>query len=101
MPSTCQIIADQIGKPALFMMGAQNIIGGNNYLSFKIRGSKICTHIRVTLSHDDTYSVTFYKIQGTTIKRKEEINGVYIDKLREVIESNTGLYLSLGTMGQG
>lgn len=88
-------IKDQIGSRALFMMGAQNLTGSHNALSFKIRGSKLATHIRVTLDASDTYTVEFLKIRGTNIQKPATVCGVYAESLKLTIETHTGLALSL------
>jgi hypothetical protein len=87
-------IRNQIGHKAFFMLGAQNLMGDENSLSFKIRGSKMATHISVKLMPSDTYNVTFHKIRGTK-HTKVEVEDVYVDMLHDVIERNTGLYTSL------
>lgn len=92
-------IRNQIGHPAFVMMGAKNLIGGDDYLTFKIgRNAKRVTHIRVTLDPTDTYKVEFIKVgraPNFTTKTLAEFDGVYADMLHKMIEDNTGLYLSL------
>ena len=86
-------IRDQIGHQTFLMLGAQNLLGSEKGLSFKIRGSRKVSRIRIELAADDTYTVTFLKITGRALNVKtiatEE--GVYVDSLHRVIESNTGL----------
>jgi hypothetical protein len=91
---TANTIAAQIGQHSLFMMGAKNLIGSENALSFKISGSTF-THIRVELTPMDTYNVTFYKIRNVTIKNEVTVSGVYVDNLKAVISETTKLYLSI------
>ena len=93
-------INDQIGHRARVMMGAKNLMGDDNCLSFKIgRNPNNITHIKVTLDPSDTYTVDFIKIRKVkgTIYRTivETCSDVYVDSLHNVIESGTGLYLSL------
>jgi len=80
-----QIIRQQIGGGAMFMMGAQNLIAIENGLSFRVRGSNIANHITVVLKPSDTYIVTFNKIWGTKVKLVKEIEDVYCDQLRQII----------------
>jgi len=94
-------IQKQLGHKALVMMGAKNQAGGKNYLSFRIgRNAKGVNYIKITLTAMDTYDVEFGAIRGTNYKIKSEAKGIYADMLHDVIEKNTGMYLSLGTMGR-
>ena len=86
----------QIGKKAFFMLGAKNFIGDKDSLSFKIRGSKAVSHIKIKLNSMDLYDVTFYKIVGDEIKNEKTVPGLYFDMLHDTIEEETGLYTSLG-----
>ena len=88
-------ILNQLGNKALFMLGAVNIGLGHNYVSFKIRGSKKVTHIRIELNSLDTYDMTFYKVRGTDYKVVREYNQVYCDDLHRLIRQETGLNTSL------
>jgi hypothetical protein len=88
-------IYNQLGKKAMFMMGAKNIAGDNNSLSFKISGSPKYNFIKITLNSLDLYDVKFIKYFNYKITREVEVNNVYNDQLKDVIEKNTGLYLSL------
>lgn len=89
-------IRDQIGHPAFVMMGAKDLAGGSDNLQFKVgANAKKVTHVRVVLDPSDTYTVTFYKCRGASIKELAAQSLVYADQLRKVIETHTGLYLSL------
>ena len=89
-------IAAQIGNRAFFMMGAKNLLASERALQFKVgRNAKAVTHVTVTLAADDTYTVRFDRVRKYVAKPVAEVEGVYVDSLRQVIESNTGLYLSL------
>ena len=97
MENTLEIaktIQQQIGNKALCMMGAKNIAGSNNSLSFKICGSKI-THIKIKLNGLDLYDITFYTIRYCQIKSEEIVENVYAEDMHKLIETKTGLYLSL------
>jgi hypothetical protein len=90
-------IKKQIGSKALYMLGAKNLAGDTNSLSFKISGSKFFTHIRISISLNslDLYDVTFIKIRKFDIVNKKEVKGIYNDMLHKVIEQETGLYTSI------
>jgi len=94
-------ISKQLGNKALTMMGAKNLVAGKNDLSFRIgRNSKGVNYVKITLNSMDTYDVEFGNIRGMNYKIKKAVDGVYVDNLHDVIEKNTGMYLSLGTMGR-
>ena len=83
------------GKQFIAMTGAQYITydgkASSPNLSFKFRGSKIATHVKIALDVMDTYTVTFYKIRGAAIKTVKEWDGVYNDMLRDIFTTTTGL----------
>jgi len=93
-------IRNQIGHKALYMMGAKHIAGDEKSLRFKIRGSKRVNYIKVTLNSMDTYDIEFGKIWGRGYKVIAEKHLVYNDMLHAIIETETGLCFSLGTMGK-
>jgi hypothetical protein len=101
------MISAQIGQRAFVMMGATNLLGGESHLQFKIgsNGKKV-THVTVTLTGDDLYTVRFDRVTkigfnaktGATtggVKMLREVESVSVDQLRNVISDNTGMYLSL------
>ena len=89
-------IQKQLGQKAFVMMGAKNLVGGKDYLSFKIgRNSKGVNYIKITLTPMDLYDIEFGAIRGTTYKVKYEAKGVYADMMHKIIEDNTGMYLKL------
>ncbi len=94
-PSVAQIIVGQLGRKALFMMGAKDLMAAPAALTFKIRGSKFCNQIQISLAADDTYTISFFKIRGISLRLIENCEGVYVDSMHQLISSKTGLYLSL------
>lgn len=93
-------IARQIGQRALFMLGARYLVGGPDVLTFQItRSPKRVTHVRVTLTPADLYRVEFLRCaRGISSKPPitvSELDGVYADSLRMVLERHTGLAVSL------
>jgi len=89
-------IRKQLGNKAIAMMGAKNLVGGDKYLSFRIgRNSKGVNYIKITLTSMDLYDIEFGNIRGMNYKVKYEAKGIYADMMHDVIEQNTGMYLSL------
>jgi hypothetical protein len=107
MSNVANIIAEQIGNRAFAMMGAKNLLGGPSHLQFKIgtNGKKV-THVTVTLTADDLYTVRFDRVTkigfnaktGAVtggVKQLQEVERVDVGQLRRIISEGTGLYLSL------
>lgn len=96
---TARTIAQQIGGRALFMMGARNLTDTGRGLAFKImRNARRVTHVAVYLEPTDTYEVRFLRQKRAPnfgVEVMAEFDGVYFDQLRGLIESETGLALSL------
>lgn len=90
-----QTILDQIGSRAFYMMGTRHKLGGENFLSFDIRGCSKFNKIQVTLEPLDTYKVEFFKFRAFERIRYQSFEGVYADDLHRLIESTTGLALTL------
>ena len=92
-------IASQIGNRAFAMMGASNLMTSGSGLSFKVgRNPKGVTHVKVTLDPSDTYTVEFLRcsLRAKNIRKVlGTFDDVYAEDLRELIESETGLALSL------
>lgn len=88
-------IRDQIGNKALYMLGAKNLVGGENFLQFKIRGSQTVNMIKITLDPSDTYTMEFFKVRVPNCKLVKVIHGAYWDDLNRNIEQVTGLYTKL------
>ena len=86
------------------------MIGARNFLALsetdKIRGGVSFTLpafgkprvnvIKIELNGGDLYDVYFYFLRAGKLKTVAEEKDVFCDQLREVIERNTGLYLSMG-----
>lgn len=94
-----EIISQQIGRKAFFMLGAKDLVGSESekFLQFKIgRNAKSVTHVRVTLTPADTYTVTSYRVRASkgipVTKTLESVDDVYVENLHDVIESLTGMY---------
>jgi len=93
-------IAKQIGGGALYMIGARNKIGFNEKMGgLMFKTMKVAkgnaNFVKITLAYDDTYDVKFSYIYGMKEKVITELEGVYFDQLRSLIEKYTGLYTKL------
>ncbi len=104
-----ETILAQMGgmKRLALMIGAKDWVGGENYLQFGFKGSRWANKCTVTLDANDTYTMEFFKfprdpmkITKTSFNAVSSDDGLYCDMLVKVFESETGLYLSLGTMKQ-
>jgi hypothetical protein len=83
------------------MIGATNFLGSANSLQFRFAAPATngANSVRIVLDASDTYTVEFYKIGHAPKVECTKINSVsfvYDDQLVPVIESETGLRLSLG-----
>jgi hypothetical protein len=96
-------IREQIGRRALFMLGAKELLGDETSLRFKIgRNAKSVSHIKVIYHAGlDTYEVQALRMRrpkGSPIpetKVLESTSDVYVDSLHTVIESLTGMHTSI------
>ena len=86
-------ILDQLGGESFVMTsGATGLIGSADSLTFKLgRNPKRVTHVRVTLTRDGVYDMTFF----TTSKGPQSHDGIHREMLQEVFGANTGLYRAL------
>lgn len=84
------------GNRFVVMTGAKNFSTSGTNLSFKVgKNAGKVPHINIKLDDNDTYTVTFSNIRGTSIKTIKECDGVYCDMLRDVFEETTGMATSL------
>jgi len=86
------------------MTGVKNLIysdgkdGDGRYLAMKLpRNKSKATHLRITLTPADLYTMEFEKYNTRTLDRKvvDRHEMVYADKLQDVFTEVTGLYTSL------
>ena len=103
---TCEIantiLAQLGGNRFIAMTGAKDFLGLKHGLSFKLRRNDSgVNYVRIDLTPDDTYTVTFAKIthRGTKVTDKGTYEGIYADMLRGLFTRVTGMETSLGTMG--
>jgi hypothetical protein len=86
------------GSKFIVMTGAKDISYNPTSLMFKIPLSNKINHVKIELLPNDTYKVTFGSIRSVNYKVIKEFEDVYNNKLRELFESNTGLYTSISEM---
>ena len=94
-------IKNQLGNEALMLMGAYHLAADEKTLSFKIKGCRKIKHISIALNSMDTYDVKFTTWRKYDVKVVAELPNIYNDQLHEVIERQTGLYLSLVPKASG
>lgn len=75
-------------------VGAKDFVSDGNTLRFRFKGSKVATHLSITLNSLDTYDLKFLKVWGKDVKTVKEFENIYADQLVEIFEETTGLYLS-------
>ncbi len=90
-----ETIRAQLGRGALMMLGAKDLLTIENGLQLTIRGSKIANKIRIVLDPSDTYTVSFYRVRAGSCVEVASVPGVYVDSLHKTIETATGLYTSI------
>jgi hypothetical protein len=91
-----QIIAQQLGHKALFMIGAKNLVAGKDYLQMRLgRNSGGWTALKIALNGLDLYDLTFYKIRKLKVTKEKTIDNIYCDQLRDIIETETGMVTNL------
>lgn len=91
------IIAQLGGRKFCMMTGAKNLVGSTNSIQFAIgAGAKNkINKVRVVLDADDTYTVEFFNIRGTTVKTVAKHEGVYCDMLQDIFTIETGFYCTM------
>lgn len=84
------------GNKFVAMTGAKNFGYFQNSMSFKLpRAKNGIKFVRITLNSMDLYDIEFIKARGYNISIVANIKDVYNEDLKEVVERETGLCLSL------
>lgn len=91
--SVAMTISSQLGGSRFrAMTGAHSFTAGPDRLQFGLpKGLKVV----VVLDPSDTYTVSLYRVRGSSIKLVSEADGVYADSLRNTFTRMTGLEVSL------
>lgn len=96
------ILAQLGGNRLSVMTGAKSFTyDARGSLSFRLpsRFAKDgINYVKVELTDEDLYNLTFGSIRGTSYKVKATVEGAYSDMLQNLFRNATGLELSLGTM---
>jgi hypothetical protein len=88
-----QTILAQLGAESFVMTSAAtSLVANADSLTFKLgRNPKRVTHVRVTVTGDGLYDMTFFTIG----KGPQSHDGIHREMLQEVFVANTGLYKAL------
>lgn len=96
-----QVILQQLGGAGRLqvMTGAKSIAACDRGVQFKVNGrhpteGKV-SHVRITLTPEDTYTVEYIRVHGGNVKTLDTSEHLYADMLKNDFEHNTQLYLSL------
>lgn len=91
-----QTILEQLGGNRFKVMtGAHSFCAEtDNSLIFKLPKRGCTFGVKIRLTPEDTYEVSFITVRNGKVK-SEVVDGVYCDMLREVFENHTGLRTSL------
>ena len=94
------VVLQQLGGQGRLkaMLGAKNFsqCKDENRVEFRIgRNAKGVSIVRITLTPEDTYNVEFGRIRKFDYKVLSSVEGIYCDMLKEVVEENTGMFLTL------
>ncbi len=73
---------------------------GGVAFKFPNRARSKPNYLKIILDPSDTYTVEFGRTRGYDYRVLRSRSGVYVSQLRPLIEAETGLQLSLGTMGR-
>lgn len=90
-------ILDQLGGHLKAMIGAYNVFShteGALSFRFKARAQNQSNYCKITLVND-TYTVEFKSIRGTSIKDKGKFEDIYDNMLKSLFERETGLCLTM------
>jgi hypothetical protein len=91
------IILQQLGgNRFVAITQAKNMVGDTNSLMMSIgRNSSKANKFRVTLMPSDTYKIEFFQFRSLDLKVLKVYEDVYVDNLRSIFTSYTGLDTSL------
>lgn len=91
-----EILAQLGGNRFLAMTGAKDLVGGEDYLAFRLparfaKGG--INKVKITLTDADLYKVESFKMKrhGLDVVTIAEDDGIYCDRLAETFTAQTGL----------
>lgn len=99
--TVAKTILEQLGGNQFrSMTGARDFVSSDKSLWMKLGSGAKCdgktvTHFRVDLEANDTYTLRFSFLRGTTTKELKVVTDVYAEDLRCFFEQNTGMRTSL------
>lgn len=82
------------GKRFTMMTGARKFTGSADALSFRLPWPRVNV-VKITLTPQDTYTMEFWYVRGTSIRLVKKLEDVYCDQLQELFTSVTGLVTHL------
>ena len=86
------ILSQLGGNKFLVMTGAKSLVGGANFLAFRLpKANHGINHVRITLNDNDLYTVEYGR---STVKGYRHIAGdddIYVEDLVRCFEVTTGL----------
>jgi hypothetical protein len=94
-----KIILEQLGgRRFIAMTGAKHFVGSADTLRFQLpcgTTTNKATHVAITLTWRDTYTVAFLKVHKLTCTTLDTREDIYAENLQEVFTRATGLYTHL------
>lgn len=89
-------IKEQIGHKTLYMIGAKNLMGLENGISFRImKNPKKVNYVKVTLNGLDLYDIEYGWLYNFKYTVRSTEKNIYFDMLHGSIERNTALCTKL------
>lgn len=94
-------ILEQLGGGLFMAMtGAKNFTGSEYALNFRLPGKpgfvrNGINHVRIELTPNDDYTVTFNHIRGINVTEISKYSGMYAEDLQSLFFSETGLEVKL------
>ncbi len=87
------------GNMAIRMIGAYNLVGDANSLSFRFKATaKLSMNFcKITLTPMDLYDFELGRVRAGKYTQVYQVSGTYEDQLVKIFEQETGLCLSLNS----
>jgi hypothetical protein len=93
-----ETILNQLGGNLFIVMtGSKNFVKvADNGIGMQLRKNKSkASHLRITLTPNDTYTMEFIKCTSKDLKTLEKYEDVYNTELRGIFESATGMFTKI------